>query len=65
MRHNPLDLVQFCSNRSPHQPAILLPAMSNPHVTAGSCAVFKADNGHKKITCFNNCQHPGGHLDPT
>ena len=65
MRCTPLDLVQFCSNHSTCQPITSLLAMSNPCVTAGSHAVLKADNGHKKITCFDNCQHPGGCLDPT
>ena len=65
MRHTPLDLVQFCSNCSTHQPITSLLAMSNPCVTTGSWAVFEANNGHKKITCFDNCQHPRGCLDPT
>ena len=65
MRHTPLDLIQFCSNCSPHQPTTFLPAMSNPCVTAGSRAVFEANNSHKKITHFDNHQYPGGHLDPT
>ena len=65
MRCTPLDLAQFCSNHSTRQPITSLLAMSNPCVTAVSCAVFEANNGHKKITCFNNHQHPGGHLNPT
>ena len=64
-QHIPLDLIQFYSSCSTCQPTILLAAMSNPRVTAGSCTIFKADNGHKKITCFDNCQRPGSCLDPT
>ena len=38
--------------------------MSNPCVTAGSHAVFEADNGHKETTRFDNRQHPGSHMSP-
>ena len=37
-------------------------AMSNPHITAGSHAIFEADNGHEMITQFDNCQHPASHM---
>ena len=35
-------------------------AMSNPHVTAGSCAVFEADNvsAHVFMACFDFYFHP-------